>query len=61
MDEATKQKALFAVVAFNLTVVLYQIAFNSSSFTVGRLLVGVLIGAVVGGITFGVVHFLQGR
>ncbi len=61
MDEATKQKALFALIAFNATVVLYQLAFNSSPFSFPKLLVGLLIGAAIGGITFGVVHFLQGR
>ena len=40
MDEATKQKVLFAVIAFNATVVLYQIAFNSSPFAFTKLLVG---------------------
>ena len=59
MDEVTKQKLLFSVVAFNIVVVLYQIIANSNPFSWGRLLIGMLIGAVVAGIVFGVMHFMS--
>lgn len=62
MDEVTKQKLLFAVIAFSLTVALYQIVFNLSAETFqwsSLLLRGFPLGLLVGGIVFGVMHFLQ--
>lgn len=61
MDEELKQKILVSVIAFNLTVLIYQLLLNSNPFTVGGLLLGLLLGAVVGGVTFGVMGFLQNR
>lgn len=61
MDEELKQKVLVAAVAFNLTVVAYQVLFNSASFSMVRLFLAFLLGAVIGGIAFGVMHFLQNR
>ena len=61
MDDALKQKVLIAAVAFNLTVVAYQLLFNSSRFSIVGLLLAFLLGAVVGGIAFGITHFIQNR
>ena len=61
MDEELKQKVLVSLVAFNCAVVFYQLLFNSNPFSLLGLLTGMLIAAVVGGVAFGVMHFLQNR
>ena len=58
MDEVTKQKLMYSLIAFNITVVGYQVIFNSDPFAWSRLAMGILAGVVVGGIVFGVMHFL---
>ena len=59
MDDVTKQKLMFSVIAFNIVVVAYQLLFNSNPFEFSRLIIALLIGAVVGGIVFGVMHFMS--
>lgn len=59
MDEVTKQKVMYSLIAFNITVVGYQLVFNSNPFVVSKLVIGLLVGAVVGGIVFGAMHFLS--
>ena len=60
MDDATKQKVMYSFIAFSVTVVLYQILFNSNQFSWANLLLkGFLPAAVIAGIVFGVMHFLQ--
>ncbi len=60
MDDATKQKTMYAFIAFNITVVLYQILFNSNPFSwLNLILKGFLPAVVIAGIVFGVMHFLQ--
>ena len=59
MDDVTRQKLMFSLVGFNITVVLYQLIFNSDPFSYARLGIGMAISAVVGGIIFGVMHFLS--
>ncbi len=60
MDDATKQKVMFSLVAFNIWVVAYQILFNSNPFSWGNLFIkGFLPGAGIAGVIFGVMHYLQ--
>jgi hypothetical protein len=59
MDEVTKQKVMYSLIAFNITVVAYQLIFNSDPFVWTKLAMGLLAGAIVGGIVFGVMHFLS--
>jgi hypothetical protein len=59
MDEVTKQKLMYSVIAFNITVVAYQLVFNSDPFVWAKLAIGLLSGVVVGGIVFGVMHFVS--
>ena len=59
MDEVTKQKVMYSLIAFNITVVAYQLIFNSDPFVWAKLAMGLLAGAIVGGIVFGVMHFLS--
>ena len=59
MDDVTKQKIMFSVIAFNIVVVAYQLALNSNPFVFSKLIIGLLIGAAVGGLVFGVMHFLS--
>ncbi|MCA9187682.1 MAG: hypothetical protein R3E01_09285 [Pirellulaceae bacterium] len=62
MDDQTRQSLLIAFIAFNITVFIFQIAFNGmlgGTFTWGRFMIGVLVAAVVGGITFGVTKALN--
>ena len=59
MDEVTKQKVMYSLIAFNITVVGYQFAFNSNPFAWAKLGLGLLAGVVVGGIVFAVMHFLS--
>jgi hypothetical protein len=61
MDEATKQKAMFAFIAFNIVVVLFQLLFNSSPFAWTRLFLGLVIGGLVAGATYGITHYFQNR
>lgn len=57
MDQATKQCLLMAILAFNITFILFAILFNSGlspfgfGFSMLRLLLGLLVagGAAVGG------------
>ena len=62
MDENLKAKLIPPLIGFNMTVILYQLIFNSglfgSTFSVLNFLLGVLLGLVIGGITFAVNHFL---
>lgn len=63
MDDLTKQKAMFAFIAFNLAVVAFQIVFNTGLFGFeiawSKFLLAIVFGAVAGGVTFGIVHVLQ--
>jgi hypothetical protein len=63
MDESLKQKAMAGFIAFNITVIIYQIGFNSGLFGAEisflKFLLALLLGGVVGGIAFGVMHLLQ--
>lgn len=59
MDDVTKQKIMFSVIAFNIVVVAYQLVFNSDPFEFSNLIKGLLIGAAVGGLVFGVMHFVS--
>lgn len=61
MDEELKQKVMVTAIAFSVVVFLYQILFNSSPFSFPKLMLGVLIAAIVGGIAFGIMHFMQNR
>ena len=62
MDDDLKAKLMPSFIGFNITVILYQILFNSglfgTSFSFLNFMLGVLLGLVVGGITFAVNHFL---
>ena len=63
MDDAQKQRLLVAIIAFNLTVLIFQVVFNMGmfgfAFTWGKLALAVVLGAVVGGGTYGAMQFLQ--
>lgn len=53
MDERTKQALMIAILVFNVVVILFQLVFNiGESFDPLKLLLGVVIGAAVGGVTF---------
>ncbi len=46
MDELLKQRLMMAIVAFNLTIIIYQVGFNSGgSFTMLKVFIGVAIAA----------------
>ncbi len=63
MDEQQKQRVMMAIVAFNIVIIAFQIIFNSGlfgfPFSVGRLLIGLVIAAVVGGIGYVVAGLMQ--
>lgn len=61
MDEELKQKVMVSAIVFSGVVFLYQILFNSNPFSFPKLMLGVLIAAIVAGITFGIMHFVQNR
>ena len=61
MDEELKQKVMFSAIAFSFVVFVFQIAANSNPFSFAKLMLGVLLAAIVGGITFGVTHYVQNR
>ena len=62
MDDDLKAKLMPPFVGFNITVIFYQIVFNSglwgASFSYLNFLLGILLGLVVGSITFVVHPFL---
>ena len=64
MDETKKQQILLAVVAFNITIIVFQLAFNSSilrgptvQFSAMKLLLGILLAGGAAGIGY----FVGGR
>ena len=60
MEEDVKQRVLAAVLAWNLTIIGYQIFFNWSDFSILKFLLGVLIAsAIAAGVFFGM-KFTQG-
>ena len=63
MDEKIKQRVMMAVVGFNLTIIIYQIGFNSSffgnQFSATRLFGGIVLALIVAGICFMVVKLTQ--
>lgn len=55
MDERTKQRVLLAVVAFNITVIGFQLLFNfGDAFTWTRALIGFACGLVAAGVGYGI-------
>lgn len=62
MDEQAKQALLVAVLAFNIVIILFQVLFNgfpgfiSDTFTVPKLLGGLLLAAAIGGGIFAVMR-----
>ena len=64
MDEQLKTRVCLALIAFGLTVIVYQLIFNmrlitGAQFTVWKLILGLVIGVVVGGATYVVAQFTQ--
>jgi hypothetical protein len=63
MDESQKQRVMVAIVAFNLTIITYQLVFNMNlfgfPFTVIKLLLGLVLAAVVGGAAYFGAQFMQ--
>jgi hypothetical protein len=63
VDEQRKQQLLISFIAFNLVVILYQLAFNSGlfhhPFAWSKMLLSLVLGLVAAGIAFGAVRFLQ--
>ena len=60
MDDLQKDRLKWAIIAFNLTVLIFQVVFNMGvDFTWGKLGLAVVLGAVVGGGTYGAMQFLQ--
>lgn len=61
MDEQIKQAVLYAILAFNLVVIVFQLALNSGeSFSYVKLLLGILLGAAIAGGVFFVVKKKNG-
>lgn len=56
MDENLKQRLLMAVLAFNITIIVYQIGFNSGLFgndySHVKLAIGLVAAAAVGGAAY---------
>jgi hypothetical protein len=52
MDDEQRQRLMIALVAFNLTIVIYQVVFNMGlfgfTFSAGKLMLGLLLAAAVG-------------
>ena len=63
MDDQLKARLYPAAVAAGLTVIIYQLAFNANLFGFRfewyKLALGLLIGAVIGGAVYAVLHFTQ--
>jgi hypothetical protein len=63
MDETLKRRVMFAIVAFNLTIILYQLIFNSGvfgfPFTWGKLAIGLVIAAAAAGVGYAVAQFTE--
>ncbi len=63
MDEQQKQRVMMAIVAFNMVIIAYQIIFNSGlfgfPFSVGKLLIGLVVAAVIGGVAYVVAGLTQ--
>lgn len=61
MDERNKQALLIAILVFNVVVILFQLIFNTGEgFSFLKLLLGIAIGAAIGGATFVVAKKLNG-
>ena len=58
MDEQIKQPLLVSILVGNIVFVGYQFLFNWDPFTYGSALLGLLIGAAVGGGIFAAMYFL---
>jgi hypothetical protein len=63
MDESQKQRVMLAIVAFNLTIITYQLIFNMNmfgfTFTWVKLALGLVLAAVVGGAAYVGAQFMQ--
>jgi hypothetical protein len=60
MDESQKQRVMIAIIAFNLTIITYQLVLNmGESFTWLKLLGGIVLAAVVGGGAYLGAQFMQ--
>ncbi len=65
MDDRLKARLYPALIAFGLTVIVLQLAFNMNALRFSplvltmRILGGVAVGVLVGGIAFAIAHFMQ--
>ena len=60
MNEQLKQRVMTAVVGFNLTIIAYQLGFNwGEDFSWTKLLLGLVIAVVVGGVVYVGMQFMQ--
>jgi hypothetical protein len=64
MDDQLKARLYPALIAFGLTVIIYQLAFNmrlitGAQFEWWKLAIGLLIGVVIGGAVYAVMQFTQ--
>lgn len=59
MDESQKQRIMLAIIAFNITIIGYQLIFNmGASFTIIKLLAGLVLAAGVAGAAYGAAMFM---
>ena len=59
MDEKLKNQLLISVLPAGLVFMGYQFGFNLSSPTAMGFMMAFLLAAIAGGITFGIVYFIQ--
>ena len=63
MDDLQKQRFMAALIGFNLTIIVFQIGFNSglfgAAFSMVRLIIGIVIALVVGSGCFFVAKMMQ--
>jgi hypothetical protein len=60
MDESQKQRVMVAIIAFNLTIITFQVALNmGQSFTLIKLLGGIVLAAVVAAGAYFGAQFMQ--
>ena len=63
MDEYLKQRLMMAALAFNITIIVYQIGFNSGMFgndySHFKLAIGLVIAAVLAGVAYVGVQMTQ--
>ena len=58
MDEQIKQPLLVGILVANIVFVAYQVLFNLSPFQFSSAVIGLLIGAAVGGGVFAAMYFI---